>query len=126
MKFDSAKRSQSCINKTQVFCFQVFLHLYQAIGISVNTNMHRLMRLISHHFTRFGCSRRGDTDLNESMHKRTKSAYNGNNHKFDAMGSQFLNVSFSNDKNGAKNLIYINGTDSISNLTTQFISSCLF
>ena len=47
---------------------------------------------MSDHFKQYRCSRRGDTDLNETQHKHSKSTYAATNHRLPLIASQILSL----------------------------------
>lgn len=54
--------------------------------------MHRMMNHVYDHFMSFGCARHGDTDDNETRHKRKKSCYSTTNHKIVDLTKQLVAV----------------------------------
>eukprot|EP00171_Calliarthron_tuberculosum_P010077 IDg10077t1 len=85
-------KSEVDILEIEHYAFRTGLYLSQSLGIPISTKLHRLMRHTGQHMRMFGCARRGDTDTNEVMHKTTKSAYAGTNHKANIIAKQLLTV----------------------------------
>lgn len=75
MKKGSSRRSIEDINRIQELEFKAELYLTQALGINVNTKLHRMMHHMRDSLMSFGRAGRGDTDLSETLHKTTKRCY---------------------------------------------------
>eukprot|EP00171_Calliarthron_tuberculosum_P004396 IDg4396t1 len=86
-------RTKDKIEHIQTMAFETGVMVSQSLSLRINTKLHRLMRHAADHLLRFGCSRRGDTDQNETMHKTTKACYQATNKKMNQLTDQVLTAS---------------------------------
>eukprot|EP00171_Calliarthron_tuberculosum_P001347 IDg1347t1 len=90
--WSTRKRTDERIKKIQEIAFEAGLVTSQALSLRINTKLHRIMRHAVDHLKSYGCSRRGDTDENECLHKTTKSAYHATNKRIVQVADQLLTV----------------------------------
>eukprot|EP00171_Calliarthron_tuberculosum_P003409 IDg3409t1 len=86
----SARRTATEINAIQHVAFHACLWLAHALAVPISTKLHRSMRHVSDALFMFGCSRRGDSDSNETLHKATKNSISASNRKLEQIASQVL------------------------------------
>eukprot|EP00171_Calliarthron_tuberculosum_P022686 IDg22686t1 len=89
-------RTDDDLDEIQRIAFEAGATISHALQLRISTKLHRLMHHASNHIRLFGCTRNGDTDANETLHKQTKAAYNATNKQVDGLASQLLRVSFRN------------------------------
>lgn len=73
-------RSFRDVKELQSLCFKAGKKFAETLDVPINTKLHRTMRHVKDHILNFGCLRKGATDSNESIHKKTKLAYRAFNH----------------------------------------------
>ncbi len=88
----SRVRTSQQIEDLKNLCFDAGVTLSQSVSVPISTKFHRTMRHIGDHLHLFGCSRLGESEENEAMHKPTKQSYNATNKKADIIGPQLLAV----------------------------------
>ena len=83
-----ASRSTEQIGAISKVAFAGGVLLAQCIRSDISTKLHRLIHHTDTHLYLHGCARRGDTDLNEAMHRDVKTRYNATNKHASELGMQ--------------------------------------
>lgn len=89
---NSALRTRQAIEVLQKVGFDAGCSTSEALMLRISTKLHRIMWHTRDHFLLFGCSRRGDTDENESLHKATKACYKATNKRLPEIATQLVAV----------------------------------
>lgn len=87
---ENRHRTEENIDRLATLCFQAGAAVSKALGLQINTKLHRVMRHIRDHIVSFGCIRRGYTDTNETMHKEVKTAYKCTNKRNHEIAFQLM------------------------------------
>lgn len=86
-------RKEEDIQRLVSLCFEAGTALSQTLGLQIQKNLHSVMRHIRDDIISFACIRRGYTDMNESMHKETKTTYRSTNKQIHNIVFQLLKSS---------------------------------
>ena len=92
MKKGSENRSLEQIKEIQRLAFESGLYLTQALGLNLSTKAHRMMHHVTDALTNYGCSRRGNSDANETLHKNAKRCYRSTNQHHIKLAEQLLQI----------------------------------
>eukprot|EP00171_Calliarthron_tuberculosum_P005590 IDg5590t1 len=108
----SAYRTAVDVNRIQRVAFESCLWLSQSLAAPISTKLHRSMRHVADALFKFRCSRRGDSNDNETLHKDTKCSIPASNRKIEQMASKFvLNRSIAN--------VITEGTNALQSTTNE-------
>lgn len=72
-------RSEENVIELEDVAFRTGTATAEALRLRVSSKLYRLIHHNGEHIRPFGCSRRGDSDENESLHKANKSAHAATN-----------------------------------------------
>lgn len=87
-----AQRTVEDIDAVKNVAFCAGLYFSQALGLPVNTKMHRIMHNIKNHLIRFGNARHVDSDMNETIPKETKLTYRESNRRVLQLTPQIITM----------------------------------
>ena len=82
--------TSSQIKQLQKDCFELGKLVQRAVGGSVNTKLHRVMRHVGRQIENYGNMRIGFSDKNETLHKSTKAAFKATNKRRRSVTPQLL------------------------------------
>eukprot|EP00171_Calliarthron_tuberculosum_P006956 IDg6956t1 len=64
----------------------------EAMQLNITTKLHRLMYHTGDHLRSFRCTRRGDSDEKETLHRSTKARYDATNRRLHQIASKLIAV----------------------------------
>lgn len=82
----SATKSVRDIEETQNDAFLGAFFTFQVLGLPISTKIHLVMHHSDNQLHLFGYAKRGDSDINETLHKLAKSAYAAKNSTLSSLG----------------------------------------